>query len=357
MQRWRERSRCSWVMGMRRAARLWVPLLLALAPAGSLRADELVFGEQERLKGRVVKMADGQLLLRSEAAGEVRVPWASITDLHTMEPLAVQTRDGRRLVGVLEGMQEGKLRLATDEGMQLVEASLVTWIGPEEETPSAPPAPPKVQWTGNVELGLGLLAGNSRRQDYHFGTEIRRRTRVDRWHLTASAHHGESQGNTDISRAALGLTYSRNLWGRHYYSTGAFLNHDDMKRLRLGGYYFLSKGYRLIDRAPNRWDLEIGGTYVNDNFRYQQRDSFNGLVRSITEVRVFGGSTLKAVWMIWPSLDAIRHVRGTATVSLDVPIARKASLRIGIAEEYDSRPPANTQPHDFQSTMSLVYRL
>ncbi|HHX39162.1 MAG TPA: hypothetical protein GX715_04290, partial [Armatimonadetes bacterium] len=135
MQRWGERHQSSRMGGMRRAARLWIPLLLALAPAGALRADDLVFGEQERLKGRVIKMADGQILLRSETAGEIRVPWASITDLRTTDPVAVQTRDGRRLVGVLDGMQEGKLRIATAEGAQLVEAPLVTWIGPEEETP------------------------------------------------------------------------------------------------------------------------------------------------------------------------------------------------------------------------------
>ena len=339
----------------------WVVLALLLVSTPALHADELSFGEKERLAGTIIRMADGKVCFRSAAAGEVTAPWASVTDVRSTQRLAVQLADGRTLVGVLGGIEAGMLRVAGSTGVAAVKAAEVVHIGPE--TPPAanvapqPPAIAKAQWLGSVELGLGILAGNSRRQDYRFGGEVRRRAPADRWHLALSVQHGQTRGQTDVSQGRMGLTYSHNLVGRHYYSTGAFLVHDDMRRLRVSGYYFLSRGYRLIDSPGNSSNLEVGGTYVNDNYRHEQRDDLTGLVRTVTAVRVPGNSTLRLVGMVWPSVNQARHVRGNAVLSLEVPVGKKLGLLFGLTEDYDSRPPEKTSRHDLQSTVSLTYRL
>ena len=343
-----------------RASHFALPLaVLGLAALSPLRADEVRFGGGERLAGTLVGMADGKVSLRSAVAGEVSLPWAAVTDLRTTEKVPVRLTEGRTLTGVLAGIEAGMLRIEAVEGVQWVKAAEVARIGPEAPAAGlAPqPAPPRVEWLGNVSLGMGALSGNSHRQDYNLGAEVRRRTPLHRWHLTASLQHGQSKDRTDVARARGGLTYSRNLRGRHYYSAGGFLRHDDMMRLRLSGYYFLSRGYRLIDAPNNSSNLEIGGTYINDNYRHQQREDLTGLVRSVTSLRVLGNSTLKFVGMVWPSTSDIGHLRGNAVASLEVPVGPRVGILLGLTEDYDSRPVEKNSRHDLQTNLSLTYKL
>lgn len=328
-------------------------LLLLLAGLPPLAADELAFGEKDHLTGTLVRMAGGTVVIRSTPAGEVSVPWASVTDVRSDAALPVLLAGGRTLTGKLAGIEAGMLQIDTGAGVESVRPADVERIGPEP-----PPARPALGWAGNVTLGLSALAGNSARQDIRVGSELRWRRPDDRWHLTAAVQHGASRSGTDVSRASAGLTYSRKLYGRNYYSTGAFVIHDDIKRLRLSGYYFLSRGIHLAGEAAlDKADIEFGGTYINDNYRFERHETFNGLVRSVNSLQVFGNSTLTMTAMLWPNLSEIQHVRGNAVLSLDVPVGKKLGLNFGLTEEYDSRPPTGIKPHDFRADVSLSYKL
>jgi len=55
----------------------------------------------DRLSGAIVKYDGKNLILKSEFAGQVTIPWDAVTAITSSDPLNVGLKDGQMLVGVV----------------------------------------------------------------------------------------------------------------------------------------------------------------------------------------------------------------------------------------------------------------
>jgi hypothetical protein len=65
--------------------------------AGTARVDEVTLKNGDRLTGDIVKMREGDLVIKTPYAGEIKIDWKEVQNIASK----VQTLDGSVLQGIL----------------------------------------------------------------------------------------------------------------------------------------------------------------------------------------------------------------------------------------------------------------
>src|SRR5690348_10053192 len=92
---------------------LYLPIVAAVIFSASMaNADHLVLTNGDRLSGTVVKLDSKKLLLKSELAGEITLPWSAVQEITTEQPMHVGLSNGQAADGPIS-TRDGKLEIAT----------------------------------------------------------------------------------------------------------------------------------------------------------------------------------------------------------------------------------------------------
>ena len=55
----------------------------------------------DRITGAIVKYDGKNLIIKTELAGDVTIPWANVTTVTSSQPLNVTLKDGQKIVGIV----------------------------------------------------------------------------------------------------------------------------------------------------------------------------------------------------------------------------------------------------------------
>src|SRR6516164_2283648 len=81
-------------------------------------ADQISMKNGDRLTGSVIKSDGKDLVLKSDLAGQVTIPWDAVTAVNSTEQLHVGLKDGQVVVGTVTTLPDGAVQVATrDTGM------------------------------------------------------------------------------------------------------------------------------------------------------------------------------------------------------------------------------------------------
>src|SRR5262249_32502577 len=152
-----------------------------LAAATSVRADELVLSNGDRLTGTVVSMSKGKLQFNTALAGTVTVSWKEAASLVSETTVKPERRDDSVAVRRLAPTDSGQVAVIDANGG--VETVAMT------DTHSIA-TPPKT-WKGDLVGGMNIQRGNADRTAGSVDAHLVRRTEDDR--LTLAASWGSSR--------------------------------------------------------------------------------------------------------------------------------------------------------------------
>src|SRR5688572_24915699 len=82
---------------MQRAARYFAVVICLIST--EVKADQVVFKNGDRLSGTISKLENEKLILKSELAGDVSVPWDAVEGVSSSLPLYVTLADQQVIVG------------------------------------------------------------------------------------------------------------------------------------------------------------------------------------------------------------------------------------------------------------------
>src|SRR5258708_19239901 len=74
-------------------------LALIALPATGLFAGQVTMKNGDRFTGAVVKLDGKNLILKSDYAGPISVPWEAVVSISSSDPLSITLEDGQLLVG------------------------------------------------------------------------------------------------------------------------------------------------------------------------------------------------------------------------------------------------------------------
>lgn len=247
---------------------LILPLL-----AASAWADQVRLKNGDQITGKIQKKDGANLTIKSDIFGPVTIPWESITQVSSDEPLTVVLPDGKSVQGKI-GSENQMLEVATPAAKETVAMAKVDAIRNAEEQK----AWERMQnpgllalWTGFADLGISFTRGNALSSTVATSMKASRTTRTDKISAYFSQIYAKGRmadGTTaDTARAVRGgWAYNRNIGPRLFvnlfndYEYDAFQNLD--LRFVLGG----GLGYSVIKKESTQLDLQAGADYNHEAF-------------------------------------------------------------------------------------------
>src|SRR5271167_733273 len=108
-------------------------IIAAFLLSQALLADQVTLKNGDRLSGNILKYDGKNLILKSDLAGEVTIPWENVTGVTSTQPLNITLKDGQHIVGTMT-TDGAKFQIATkDTGSVTAAREAVQYIRSEPE--------------------------------------------------------------------------------------------------------------------------------------------------------------------------------------------------------------------------------
>ncbi|NLZ05105.1 MAG: DUF481 domain-containing protein [Phycisphaerae bacterium] len=245
-------------------------LILAAICLGLLsavvQADELYLKNGDRLTGTLVKLTEGKLVFKADAAGEVTVALADVLTFSTTAPAEVHLNDGTVLNQPVMAAEAGTFAIDTGTALRAQTFRL------SDLASMNPPPKPPVKWTGSISAGVTATSGNTSTEAVNANISVARRSEKDR--TTASANYargkqedpdsGEERTTEDWWRAKAQYDYffSKKFFGfiNGSYEKDAIAELD--RRVVLGG----GAGYQWIESPRTNFSTSLGLASLYEKF-------------------------------------------------------------------------------------------
>jgi len=308
--------------------------------ATSASADEIYLKNGDRLTGTIVKLTDGKLVLKSDAAGEVTVAQADIQGFSSSTPVEVHLKDGTVLNQNVQVAEQGQFAIETGSTLRAQTFQLTDLVSIN------PPEKPKPKWTGSISAGFAATSGNTSTEAANASVSVARRSEKDR--TTASADYargkqedpdtGEENKTEDWWRAKAQYDYffTKKFFGfvNGQYEKDAIAKLD--RRVVVGG----GGGYQWIE--SEKTNFSTAGGLASRYEKYDGEGSGNSEL-ALQAGYNFDTQLHKNVkflhdLMYFPALDKFSDYYLTTTAELRASFTKTMFANFKVIFNYDATP-------------------
>lgn len=161
--------------------------LTAAALPSLLSADEVYFKNGDKLTGKIQKLVDGKMVLKSKVAGDVTIDLSNIQTFSTDEPVEVHLSDETAFNQRIVKSTPGSFAIEGDQTLasQAFVLSLISSVNPPEK--------PEPKWEGDISAGYTSTHGNTKTELVNASFNLSKRTEKDRTLLSGDYARGEQK--------------------------------------------------------------------------------------------------------------------------------------------------------------------
>jgi putative salt-induced outer membrane protein len=349
-----------------------VLLLLVLCfCANSAPADQVTLKNGDRLSGTIVKTDEDKLEMKSEFAGDVKLPWSAVVAIVSAEPLHIALKNGQTIVGVVTTKDE-KFEVAAPSGpIEAPKTEVVAVRNNAEQDVYMRMEHPRIidLWAALVDTGLSFTRGNSDSTSFALTGKAARTTKGTKISLYSTEIYARSTiagvSNTTASAIRGGARVDVNLRGRLFAFGLADFEHDRFQALDLRSVLGGGLGYHLIKEKESIFDV-FGGLTYNEEYYSQPFSPPNPSTTRKTAEFVLGetlatklGSrtTLAEVFNFFPNLSDTGDYRLQLDATAATKIKNWLSWQVTLSDRYVSRPLLGLKDNDvlFTTGLRLTY--
>lgn len=330
---------------------------LLLLSAGGVLADTLTLGGGDALSGKLVMIADGILLFRTNLAGQMLVPTEEIASLSTSRNLRVSFGNEEEIVGRLVSA-EGVTQLLMADGrrhaVSLTDiACAIPMAGPEDGKSRLDGAEvPDAQLHGTLETGVSSRLGSNDYADLYSRLTLSWDT--DRYALSASMMVERADADV-FPRLLAAEALLRVSPGQGPYPVfGLDVARDTAEALAFRGSMFVGVGSGSADSGPRKPEASAGVGVTFEEFdakrrwrhtpRYWLEDSRKSNVELDLHLKlrhdltIFKTAQFAQTLAIYPSLIRFGDFRARSESAFLYPLKSRIRLKLNILVAYDNEP-------------------
>ena len=349
-----------------RSSKVLYFLVLALS-CSPLLADQIVLKNGDRLTGTIQKSDEKALVIKTEFAGEVTVQWPAIQDLKSDQPLHVGLKDGKTVVGPVT-TTDGKLEIATKSAgtVEAPKDSVVVIRSDAEQSDWEKLQHPGLLqgWTGGVNVGFGLTAGNSETKNLAVAFNGVRTGLHDKLSLYAGSVYSANDLATAATRVTAntnrgGARYDRDITPRLFGFVNTDFFTDALQDLNLRSVVGGGLGFHAIKRPDTTLDILGGINYTREN--YTQLAPLPRLIHNFAAAQIgdelmhkIGKSTvvLQRAYF-FPNLSDSGEYRATFDFGTVTKISKWLGWQNTFGDVYVTNPPTGKKKNDVVFTTGL----
>ncbi len=316
--------------------------------------DEVHFKNGDRLTGKILRLTDGKLVIKSDVGGEVTVELSNIQTLSSDEPIKVNLKDGTGFEQQLSSSKSGRFSIKGSESIKAQEFAVDDIVSIN---------PPKPKWTGSLSAGITSTHGNTKTEDITGSANLKKRTEKDRTTLSADyvkseqedPATGKEEAIEDWWRAKTKYDYffSKKMYGYldGRYEKDAIAELD--RRVTVG----IGAGYQWIESENLNFSTELGLASLYEKFD-NQTDSNSEISAQLGYY--FDKKLRKNISFIheltyYPALEKPSDYYLTTTAELRANFYKAMFVNLKAILDYDATPAIGAHKTDVKYFLGLGY--
>lgn len=341
-----------------------------------LLADQVTLKNGDRLSGNILKYDGKNLVLKSDLAGDVTIPWDNVTAVTSTQPLNVTLKDGQKIVGILT-TEGSKFQVATKEtGSVTAARESVMYIRSAAEQTAYDTEIDRYKnprlidlWTGTFDLGFSEAHGNADTETFTMGAAAVRATSRDKITVTYTQIYSSSNASgTSLTTANAkrgGIDYNLNVTPKMFVFGLVDLENDQFQSLDLRFAPAGGVGYHAIKRANTILDLSLGGSFDREFFSPAPGSPVGtaGINHSYAEIllgeelthKFTKTTSLHENLVFYPNVSSVGNYRMNFDISLVAAIKKWMSFQATASDRYLSNPVPGRKPNDILFTTGLRF--
>jgi putative salt-induced outer membrane protein len=335
--------------------------------AHSALADQVTLKNGDRLSGTIVKTDDDKLELKSEFAGDIKLPWSAVVAIVSAEPLHIALKNGQTIVGVVTTKDE-KFEVAAPNGsIEAPKAEVVAVRNNAEQAVYMRMEHPRVidLWAGLADAGLSFTRGNSDSTSFALTGKAARTSKRTKVSLYATEIYARSTlaGITFTTASAIrgGARVDVNLRGRTFAFGLADFEHDRFQALDLRSVLGGGLGYHLIKEKERTFDV-FGGVTYNQEYYSQPfsppnpattRKTAEFVVGQTLAAKLGSRTTIGEQFSFFPNLSDTGEYRMQLDATAATKIKSWFSWQVTLSDRYASMPLLGLKNNDLLFTTGL----
>lgn len=322
--------------------------------AAAARADQVVLKNGDRLTGTVIS-SDGKVLtFKSELAGEVKIDWASITNITSAQNLHVALKDGQTLVGAVASKDDSLVVATKNTGEITTPKDSVTTIrnDADEAIYERDVLHPRLidLWSGVLDTGLSLTSGNSDTLTYNFAGKAARVSSRDKITVYANAVYARNNttGTTEVTAHDIqgGIRGDLNVSPRFFvFGLGDF-EYDQFQQLNLRSVFGGGGGYHLLKWKNATLDVNAGGSYQREEFFTLTRSGGEALVGENFGAKIGPRLTFSEDFTYYPDLSHGGQYRFVFDATAAAKLKNWLGWQLTYSDRYTSDPILGTEANN-----------
>lgn len=328
-------------------------------------ADQVTLKNGDRLSGNIIKYDGKNLVMKSDLAGDVTIPWANVTGVTSTQPLNVTLKDGQRVVGTVT--TEGtRFEIVTKEtGTVTAPRDSVEYIRSQPEQVAYDKEIDRYKnprlidlWTGTLDLGFAETHGNADTETFNLGANAVRSTTRDKIMVNYTQIYSSSNASgtslTSANAKRGGLQYNLNLDPKMFVFGLLDLENDQFQSLNLRFAPAGGAGYHAIKTPNTTLDLSLGASLDREFFSTGVNQSYAELLLGEELTHKFGKTTsLHENLVFYPNLSSTGNYRMNFDISLLAAMKKWLSFQISASDRYLSDPVPGRKDNDILLTTGL----
>jgi putative salt-induced outer membrane protein len=354
-------------------------LIAVLALSSALFADQVTLKNGDRLTGTVVKSDGKTLVLHTDAAGDVTIQFAAITEIKTDKELHVTLKGGKTEVGPVS-TTDGKIEIVTQtSGTVEAPKDDVTLIRNDAEQAAYDKSlhPGLAHgWNGGANIGFSIARGNSETENLALAFNAVHPTLNDKITVYASSIYTRSQTPPPTTVSANveqgGLRYDRNVNPRTFVFGALDFQANALQYLDLRGVYSGGFGYHAIKSDATTLNFLGGVNFTHETYSngaenlpatipptfvsYGVTNKFVALTLGEELMHKLGKSTVVTQnFYFYPDLEDTSNYRGTFNLGTVTKLSKSFGWQNQFGDIYVSNPPIGARKNDIIITTGLNY--
>jgi hypothetical protein len=322
-------------------AGIWLALFMSSAGIAYAAKDVVITTSGDKLVGEIKKVEKDVLTFSTDYSdSDFKIKWEKIASIESDRQFVVETFEGKRLAGSMKPEPEKKA--AAEIAGTSVKLPQVANVQPVERSFLS-------RFDSGFDVGYSMTRANSAKQLTLGGNlAYHDEHNVDSAFFTAFK---SSQANApQTKRWEIGNDFRHLLGERWYVNTiQNFLNSEEQQlslRTTLGG-----GGGRYLFRSSSQY-LALGGGMAWTNERYTDpavptKNSAEAYVGTEFNTEKLKVTDLVTRLTFYPSVTIPGRYRANYTFNLDFNLPGDWYFRIGLYDNFDSRPPTGLSRNDY----------
>jgi putative salt-induced outer membrane protein YdiY len=341
----------------------------------AILADQVTLKNGDRLSGNIIKYDGKNLVLKSDLAGDVTIPWENVAAVTSTQPLDVTLKDGQRIVGTVT-TDGTRFNVATkDTGNVTAARESVEYIRSEPEQKAYDTEIDRYKnprlidlWTGTFDLGFTQTAGNTETETFTLVANAVRATTRDKIIVNYTQIYSTSNASgpnlTTANAKRGGIAYNLNLTKRMFIFGLVSLENDEFQSLDLRFAPAGGVGYHAINSPNTILDLSLGASMDKEFFSATpETPPGTNLDPTYAEILLGEDFTHKFTktfsmhqdLVFYPNVSSVGNYRLNFDISAVASIKKWMAFQISASDRYLSNPLVGHKTNDILFTTGLRF--